>query len=67
MEIVADVDRRVIIRFSDGSEEQLPICVDIKAAVQELQAVGVATPPSRSLWSRVAPKPTGNGMHIRLL
>lgn len=50
VEIVADADRHVLLRFSDGDELRLALTMDMTAALQELQAVGVATKPSKSLW-----------------
>ena len=62
VEIVADADRDVIVRFSDGTEECLPVCMDMTAAVQELQKIGISTPPNKSLWSKLATKPTNKGV-----
>ena len=50
VEIVADADRDVLLRFSDGTEVRLAVSMDLTAALQELQALGVATKPSKSLW-----------------
>lgn len=50
VEIVADANRHVLLRFSDGDETRLAMSLDMAAALQELQAVGVATKPSKSLW-----------------
>ena len=50
VEIVADADRQVLLRFSGGIEIRLAVSMDLTAALQELQALGVATKPSRSLW-----------------
>ena len=50
VEIVADADRHVLLRFSDGDETRLAVSLDMTAALQELQAVGIATKPSKSLW-----------------
>ena len=50
VEIVADADRHVLLRFGDGTEVRLAMSMDLTAALQELQAVGVATKPSKSFW-----------------
>ena len=50
VEIVADADRHVLLRFSDGVEVSMEVSMDMTAALQELQALGVATKPSKSLW-----------------
>ena len=50
VEIVADADRHVLLRFSDGAEVRLEVSMDMTAALKELQALGVATKPSKSLW-----------------
>ena len=58
VEIVADADRHVLLRFGDGTEVRLVVSMDLTAALQELQAVGGATKPSKSMWrfgSAVAP------------
>lgn len=54
VEIVADADRDVLLRFSDGIEGKLAVSMDMAAALQELQAVGVASKPSKSLWQHLS-------------
>lgn len=53
VEIVGDADRHVLLRFSDGTEDQLPVSMDMTEAVQELQAMGVSTKPKRVLWKNL--------------
>ena len=61
VEIVADADRHVLLRFGDGTEVRLAVSMDLTAALQELQAVGVATKPSKSMWRfGSAVTPAGN-------
>ena len=50
VEIVADADRHVLLRFSDATEIRLDVSMNLTAALQELQTLGVATKPSNSLW-----------------
>lgn len=62
VEIVGDADRHVLLRFSDGTEDQLLVSMDMTEAVQELQAVGVSTKPRTSLWTNLTATilPAGN-------
>ncbi|KAL3141866.1 hypothetical protein ABBQ32_004530 [Trebouxia sp. C0010 RCD-2024] len=62
VEIVGDADRHVLLRFSDGTEDELPVSMDMTQAVQELQAVGVSTKPKSVLWKnlRATIIPAGN-------
>ena len=65
---MADADRDVLLRFSDNSEFRLAVSMDLTEALQELQALGVATKPSRSLWrlgSTVTPP--GKSAHTALV
>jgi len=61
VEIVADADRDVIIRLSDGFEEQLHVRMDMTAAVKELQAACSSKAPTRSLWSKMSTKDVCKG------
>jgi len=61
VEIVADADRDVIIRLSDGFEEQLHVRMDMTAAVKELQAACGSKAPTRSLWSKMSTKAVCKG------
>ena len=38
VEIVADKGRQLVLRFSDDTAEQLPVCMDISEAVDKLKA-----------------------------
>ena len=60
VEIVADADRDVIVRFSDGTEECLPVRMDMTAALQELQQSGNSTPPESPCGLSLPPSPQAN-------
>ena len=51
----------MIIRLSDGIEEQLAVRMDMTAAVEELQAACSSKAPARSLWSKLSAKDVCKG------
>ena len=59
VEIVADADRPILARFSNGTESKLAASMDIAAAVKKLSSVSIA--PDTALWQRFAytPRPKG--------
>lgn len=61
VEIVADADRHVLLRFSDGTESRLQVSMDMREAVQELQALGVSTKPRKSFWRHLASTAVSEG------
>ena len=53
VEIVADADREILLRYGHGTESQTGVIMNLTEAVQELQAVAAST-PNRSLWQHLA-------------
>ena len=61
VEIMGDADRDVIIRLSDGIEEELHVRMDMTAAMKELQAACSSKLVTRSLRSRMSAKDVCRG------
>ena len=58
VEVVADADRPLLVRFSDGTESKLAVTMDIAAAVRRLSSAM----PNSSLWQRFASTPRSRGV-----